>query len=106
MQKKIKIYRNKEKNNQAVFHKKIEEIAIEDFFDENKKVSCKKIYLDQLNKKPVPALLKIAEEMKIKFEGENDTKQIIVNAIVRNAVLQENVYVYTTGVFEKPVEST
>ena len=101
MQKKIKIYRNKEKSNQAVFHKKIEEIAIEDFFDEEKKVSCKKIYLDQLNKKPVPALLKIAEEMKIKFEGENDTKQIIVNAIVRNAVSQENVYVYTTGVFEK-----
>lgn len=102
MQKKIKIYRNKEKSNQTKPNFEVnEQIAIEEYFDEEKKVTSKKIHLDQLNKKSVPYLMKIAEEMKIEFDGENNTKQLIINKIVRTSILQENVHVYITGVFEK-----
>ena len=102
-QKKIKIYRNKEKSNQEmpISIKKEQKPAIEEYFDEKNKVTGKKIYVDQLNKKSVPSLIKITEEMGVELEGENNTKQMIVNKIVRHAILQRNVYVYITGVFEK-----
>ena len=104
-QKKIKIVRNSKNKpttgDQATLpisqqsHSLFEEVKNDDGS------ITKRIFLDELNKKSVHDLIKIAETMSIEILPEEALKHKILSKIISKSMTDNNVAIFATGVFER-----